>query len=94
MGPSGSVVATATNSASGADAILQAVALPADGTYHIRIQADPGHATNTGSYLLTLWDATVHTSALNLNETTIGQLESPYAVDQWTFAAAATNCVA
>src|ERR1700730_8919801 len=38
-------------------------------------------------------DATVHTSALNLNETTIGQLESPYAVDQWTFAAAANQQV-
>ena len=34
VGPSGSVVATAANSVSGADAMLQAVTLPADGTYH------------------------------------------------------------
>ena len=91
--PSGNVVASAANSSSGADAILQAVTLPADGTYHIRIQADPGHPTNTGNYLLTLWDATVHTAALNLNETTFSQLASPYAVDKWTFAAAANQQV-
>ncbi len=93
VGPSGSVVATATNAAGGADAILRAVTLPADGTYHIRIQADPGHSTNTGSYLLTLWDAPLQTAALNLNEKTFGQLVSPYAVDQWTFAAAANEQV-
>jgi RHS repeat-associated protein len=88
VSPSGSVVATATNATGGADVILRAVTLPADGTYHIRIQAAPGHATNTGSYLLTLWDAPLHTASLNLNENTYGQLVSPYAVDQWTFTAA------
>jgi RHS repeat-associated protein len=91
VSPSGSVVATATNAIGGVDAILRAVTLPADGTYHIRIQAAPGHPTNTGSYLLTLWDAPLHTAALNLNENTYGQLVSPYAVDSWTFTAAANQ---
>jgi RHS repeat-associated protein len=93
VGPDGSVLGTATNSMGGTDALLQAVTLPLDGTYHLRIQADPAHAMNTGNYLLTLWDATVHTSALNLNETTVSQLTSPYAIDQWTFAAAANQQV-
>jgi RHS repeat-associated protein len=93
LGPTGEIVATTTNSSSGADAVLQAVRLPADGTYHIRVQADPNHATNTGNYLLTLWDAPLHTAALNLNENTFGQLVSPYAVDMWTFTAAANQQV-
>src|ERR1043165_3974866 len=93
MGPTGSVVASASNSTSGTDAILQAVTLPADGTYHLRIQAGSSHSTNTGSYLLSLWDATVHTSALNINENTFGQLASPYAVDKWTFTGAANQQV-
>ncbi len=93
VAPNASIVSTASNSSSGTDATLQDVTLPADGTYHIRIQAGPGHTTNTGNYLLTLWDATVHTSALNLNQTTVGQLASPYEVDKWTFAASANQQV-
>src|SRR5262249_13394873 len=44
--PSGNVVATATNSPAGTDATLQAVSLPADGVYHLLVQADPAHATS------------------------------------------------
>src|SRR5262249_11530163 len=91
--PSGNVVASPSNSRDGGDATLQGVNLPADGTYHIRVQAGPGHTTNTGNYLLTLWDATVHTAALNLNQTTFSQLASAYAVDKWTFSAAANQQV-
>jgi RHS repeat-associated protein len=72
---------------------LQAVALSADGTYQILVQAGPGHTANTGSYLLSVWDATVHTYALNLNENSLGQLTSAYAVDNWMFSVATNQQV-
>jgi YD repeat-containing protein len=87
IGPNKSVVATASNAASGTDAALQTVTLPADGIYHILVKAGSSNSSNTGGYVLSLWDSPVHTAALTVNEPTFGQLISPYAVDKWTFSA-------
>jgi RHS repeat-associated protein len=90
--PSGNVVATASNSTSGNDATISA-ALQSDGTYNLYVQAAPGQGSSTGDYVLSLWNATVHNSPLNLNETTYGQLGSPYAIDNWSFTAVADEQV-
>jgi RHS repeat-associated protein len=89
--PSGNVVATGSNSASGGDASIAGAALTADGTYHLRVQAAPAQPTSTGNYVLMLWDATAHTAPLNVNQNTAGRLASPYAVDNWTFTVAANQ---
>src|SRR5262249_16166481 len=76
---------------SGGDAVLQQIALPADGTYHLQVQAAPGHSSNTGNYVIVVFDATMSTAQVNLNQTVFGQLPSPYAVNQWTFSAQAND---
>jgi RHS repeat-associated protein len=87
----GNTLATAGNTQSGGDAVLQQVALPADGTYHLKVQAPPGQSSNTGDYGVALFDATVTTAQVNLNQTAFGQLPSPYALNRWTFAAQAND---
>jgi RHS repeat-associated protein len=92
--PDGStVLATTTNSQAGGDATLASVNLPVDGVYTIRIQAAPSQPASTGNYVVTVWDASVRTLPLVLNQSMHGQLASIHAVDQWTFAAAASQQV-
>jgi YD repeat-containing protein len=87
--PSGTILATASNSQSGTDAGLFGVQLPTDGTYTIKVQAGPTAPGSTGYYLLTNWDAPVHNSTLNLNQTVYRKLATPYAMDHWNFSAVA-----
>ncbi len=87
--PSGNVVATASNSQSGTDATDIGVVLPSDGVYHVRVQAAPGQPSSTGHYVLGIYDAPVHSTAVATNETVHGQTASAYALDRWTFSAAA-----
>ena len=91
MDPNGNVVATASNNQSGANASLLAVSLPVDGTYHIQVSAPAGHSSSTGNYVLSVYDATVHTMTVNLNETIYGQIATPYSQDRWTFSALANQ---
>ena len=90
---SGNVLASASNVQAGADITLPAVALPADGVYHIQITAPSGHPSSIGNYVLSVWDATVHSFTTNLNQVSYGQIASPYNVDQWTFSALANEQV-
>jgi RHS repeat-associated protein len=89
----GTVLGTATNSAVGADVMLAAVALPSDGTYHVRINAPSNQVSSTGHYVLAVWDAAIRNAFLNLNQQTTGVLETPFAVDRWNFAAPANEQV-
>ncbi len=89
----GNVLGTAANTQAGATATVASVTLPADGTYHVRVQAPAAHAGGTGFYNLTVADATVHRMPLTVNTTLTGQLLDPYSTDQWTFATAANQQV-
>jgi len=91
--PKGNVLAIASNAQAGTDILLAGVALTTDGVYHVKIQAPPGHPSSTGYYVLSTWDATVHSFTTNLNQVSYGQLASPYNVDQWTFSALANEQV-
>ena len=87
---SNTVVASQTNSQSGADVILSGVTLSASGTYQVLVQA--GQAGATGDYNVTVYDATPQTAAVNLNEATTGTV-TPYQTDEWTFTGTAGQVV-
>ena len=89
--PGGNLLATASTGQSGGDASILGTTLPADGLYRIRVSAAPGNSTSTGNYVLTAYDATVHTMPAALNQTLNGQLHSLFGVDQWTFSALANQ---
>ena len=67
--------------------------LPADGTYHLHVQAPAAQASSTGNYVITAYNATVNTAPLNLNQTTTGTIDTPFRIDRWTFAATAGQLV-
>ncbi len=90
---SGIVLATSSNNQSGANAAILDVTLPADGTYQVEVSAPPAHSSSSGSYVLLVYDATIYTATTNLNHATYGQINSPYAQDQWTFSALASQQV-
>src|SRR5262249_26056861 len=54
--PSGNPLATASNSQSGADALLIGVPMPVDGVYTVQVQAGPGHTSSTGNYIVGVYD--------------------------------------
>jgi RHS repeat-associated protein len=89
----GQVLATADNSQSGADASLSATVLPADGFYHIHVQAAVGHETSTGSYVLSTYGSPFRDFSLVrplvLNEQVNGQLDTTLSEDRWDFSALA-----
>jgi RHS repeat-associated protein len=89
----GNVLASASNTQSGATVILQGVALPALGVYHIIVQAPAAQPSATGNYVITASDVTVHQFALTINQTNNGILDADSAVDHWTFSAAANTQV-
>ena len=95
VGPSGNVLATADNVATGSGAIvtLSGVPLPTDGTYTIQIQAPTGHTAATGDYMVTVWDATPNEFPLNLGQTVTGGIATAAGADHWNFSAVANQQV-
>ena len=73
--------------------LLANITLPADGTYHVQVQAPAGQPGVTGFYNLTVADATVHQMPLTVNKTSPGSLQDRYSTDQWTFSATANQQV-
>jgi hypothetical protein len=72
---------------------LASITLPADGIYHVHVQAPAGQAGITGFYDLTVADATVHQMPIAFNEPVTGELEDEYSTNQWTFSAVANQLV-
>ena len=93
LDPTGKVVATASNTQAGADVSLTGVALTADGTYQVQVQAPTAQSTSAGNYDLTVWDTTPRTASVALNQTTTGTIDNPFRVNQWTFNASAGQLV-
>ncbi|HEY1378789.1 MAG TPA: RHS repeat-associated core domain-containing protein [Gemmataceae bacterium] len=91
LNPSGALVASGFSNASGQIVTLPAVVLPADGTYRIQVRAASGG--DQGNYVLALWNASVSTRPVQLNQETHGTLETPFGIDHWTFTAAANQQV-
>ncbi len=80
---------TASSSQAGAAVFLSNITLPADGIYHVSVQATAGEPNARGFYDLLVADATVHPSPLTINQTVTGQLLDRYSVDAWTFSSTA-----
>jgi RHS repeat-associated protein len=91
--PSGNVVASGSSANSGVVVSLLGVALTADGTYHVHVQASAGQAGATGHYVLSVNDAPVNVRALVLGQQVVGQIATAYSVDRWTFSALANTSV-
>ncbi len=90
---SNNVLGTVSNMQIGTTATLASITLPADGVYHVEIQAPAGEPGITGFYDLTVADATVHQMPLIVNETETGQLLDSFSSDQWTFSTTANQQV-
>ncbi|MDB5389702.1 MAG: repeat protein, partial [Planctomycetaceae bacterium] len=88
---SGNILATASNTSAGQLATLLAVAIPADGTYRVQVSAPGDHAGNQGNYELAVWNATVDTTSLPLNQQVYGGIDNPFNVDRWNFTSAANQ---
>jgi RHS repeat-associated protein len=88
---SGIVLAETDNDTAGSGAVvtLNRVPLPADGVYKIEVQASASHATATGNYVITVWDATPNEYALSFDQTETGRVVTPASMDHWNFSAVA-----
>ena len=91
LDPVGNVLTSADNTASGADTIvtLPGVALPADGTYHIRIAAPPSQSQSIGHYTFGVYNATVTSGTFALDDLVTGTLGNQYEARRWIFSAPA-----
>src|SRR5262249_30182495 len=93
IGPSGTLIAMASNSVAGATVRLPVNALAESGTYRVRVRASASEPTSTGHYLLTVYDSSVVTQPLLLNQGANGDISTPYVVNRWTFAATTNQVV-
>ena len=91
--PSNNFLGTASNTTSGLDVTLAGITLPADGTYHIKLQAPTAQANSTGNYVITAWNATVNVAPIELGRTVTGTIDNPFRIDRWNFSAAAGQVV-
>jgi len=89
LNTNGQVIATAVNSPGGAEILLSSIAVTNDGTYSVQIHAPPAFPSSTGHYLVTVWQTTPNVGSVVLNQIVTGDIQSPYSVDQWNFAASA-----
>jgi hypothetical protein len=85
----GTVIASQASNAAGQAVMLNNAAISADGTYRVRVKAPAGHLGVTGDYLVSVWDVTPNVRTLNVGQSSVGTLGTPFAVDQWTFTASA-----
>ncbi|MEM7809312.1 MAG: hypothetical protein AAF561_14475, partial [Planctomycetota bacterium] len=87
--PLGNVIASGDNDVTGANTsiVLAGVDLPTEGTYSVRVSASPADPAETGSYVLTVFNASVVERPLTWNTPTTGTLPTRFAVDRYTFTA-------
>jgi RHS repeat-associated protein len=89
----GSVLASGFSSTNGQVVMLSSIPIPADGVYTVHVRAATAQSTNTGNYLAAVWDATPDVNAMQVNQHYVGQIETPFSVDRWTFMAQANQQV-
>jgi YD repeat-containing protein len=63
--------------------------VPEDGLYKVVVCSPTAMPTKSGNYMLALWDVTIRERPLQVNQPCVGSLEFAYAVDRWSFSAAA-----
>jgi YD repeat-containing protein len=86
---SGKILISDVGSTPGQLVQLSGVIIPADGTYHVQLRAASAQSSSTGTYTVAVWDASVSTTPLPLNQPVSGQVTSPFNINRWTFAASA-----
>lgn len=85
----GDLIASGTNAASGSPLVLNGVSVPSDGVYKVRVSSAPSQPSGTGNYLLGVFDATVRSRSLLLNQRVTSTLDTQYSIDRWTFSGVA-----
>jgi RHS repeat-associated protein len=93
LAPNGAVIGGGNSAADGQTVSLLGVQLPATGTYRVQVRAATSLPDARGHYLLAVSDARVDTTALVLNQTVRGVVDTAYSADRWTFAARANRQV-
>jgi RHS repeat-associated protein len=93
VAPDGTILASGESSTAGDLVWLDAIALPDDGTYRVRVSAAASNPEATGNYVLTVGAATLDARPLVLNQRELGVLERLYSQDHWTFSARAGQVV-
>ena len=93
LDPQGNLLASSSDSTSGAILTLSKVALPIAGTYRVQVSATASHATSTGNYALTVGNATSDNAMLQLNQQQNGGIDSVFNEDHWSFSASANEQV-
>ena len=78
LNTNGVLIASATNSASGAGVLLPSIAITNDGTYSVNVHASSIAPGGTGYYLVTVWQTTPNVFPLTLNTIVNGSIKSPY----------------
>lgn len=89
FGPQTNLILRATNSMPDEPITIENVALFQDGVYFVQVRASPTEPTLTGNYQLTVYDTTLTTTPLVLNQTHFGIVSSQYDAELWTFSGVA-----
>jgi hypothetical protein len=92
--PASNLLAQGSNAVAGQTVLLNGIALPADGTYRVEVDAPANHAASAGNYQISIWDVTPSVGSLVINQQINAQIANPYSVDQWNFTAAAGQQIA
>ncbi|MFO0875988.1 MAG: RHS repeat-associated core domain-containing protein [Gemmataceae bacterium] len=87
------ILASGNSPFAGGFIVLPTVTLPVDGIYRVHVRAAIGQASSTGNYYIGVWDATIRTAPLPLDEQRLGSLDTPLVTERWTFAATANTQV-
>ncbi len=87
--PNSTLLASGASGSGGGAVSLANISLPADGVYTIKIGAAASHPNNTGNYILGVWDVTLQNQPLLLGQNSNGTIDSPFAIQNWTFSALA-----
>lgn len=85
VSPSGAVISAGENSAANEVARMNGIRLAESGIYRVRVAAASSTPDGTGNYRITLADASLDIAPLVFNTRELGEIESLYSVDQWTF---------
>lgn len=93
LDPDGNELAAGHNETPGQTIDLLGITLPLEGVYTIRVRAASAQSESTGHYNLTVWNASFDPFGLVLNQPLLGNLESRFNIDRWTFTASANQQV-
>src|SRR5206468_3148220 len=89
IGPDHAVVASGNSASFGEAVSLPNITLPTDGIYSIKVGDAAGRTSDTGNYVVAVWDVSLQTQQLLVGQDTNGAINTPFDIQNWTFSALA-----